>query len=790
MKFPLSWLEDFMVIDKDLQTYIDTLNSIGLEVEGIDIPGKEIDGVITVLVEGTKPHPNADKLKLVDIDTGSEKKQIVCGAPNVREGIRVPYAPSGATLPGGFTLSKKEIRGIESDGMLCSPRELNLGEGHDGIYELESDVEPGQDVCEFLGLNDPIIDLSITPNRPDAMSIYGIAKELCAAFGQEFIEPDFNSFLNDVEIDDSLTDPKVSNQNIDRCPRFIGRTMSVVTGKSPNFMIRRLNAAGIRSINNVVDITNYVLIEYGRPLHAFDLDSLGSSEVIVRDAKDGEEIKILDGTDRTLTSNDLLICSSDNVPQSIAGVMGGFDSQVTDDTKNIFIESAYFKSSSISKTSKRLGLRSESSSRFERGVDPNFTEYGSHRAVELYSKYAGGKASKVQVDDYQNVVEPITLNLRFSRVEKILGNKVTEQEIVDALNPLVIKIESIPDGVKVTVPTSRPDLTREIDLVEEVARRVGYDKFEPTTPAINSQVGHLNKEQKLQRLIEDLFVGAGFNEAYTLSLEAVDTFAEFGFDENRIVKTKNALRADASILRPIILPGLFKSCENNIAKGIVDFKLFEIGHVFNLPFDENLQPVEDNHLAFIFAGGKDSRPNAGRREYDTFDIIDTIRNIIKTLKLQDSKFEPVSIKGFHPTRTVNIIIDDVNIGFAGQKLGENNLFGAELNLTKLYACESKVVKYEPLSNFPYLSFDLAFVINKEISVDTLRNVILENGDDLIEKLNCFDVFEGDSLGENNKSVAFALRVRSKDSTLSDEDQQNVRSKIISAVEKELGGKLR
>ena len=790
MKFPLSWLEDFMVIDKDLEAYIDALNAIGLEVEGVQIPGEEITGVITVLVENTQPHPNADKLKLVDIDTGIEKKQIVCGAQNVRAGIKVPYAPSGSTLPGGFSLSKKEIRGIESDGMLCSPRELNMGESHDGILELNYDVEIGKDICEVLGLNDPIIDISITPNRPDAMSIYGIAKELCAAFGQALKAPDVNTFLEDIVIDENLPQPKVDIQNDEKCPRLVGRTLSVEIGPSPSFIVQRLTSSGIRSINNVVDITNYVLVEYGRPLHAFDLDSLGSSEIIVRSAKDGEEIKILDGTVKTLLETDLLVCSKDNIPHAIAGVMGGFDSQVTDDTKNIFLESAYFNSASISKTSKRLGLRSESSSRFERGIDPNFTDHGAHRAIQLFTQFANAKVSKLEADEYKNEIKPVTITLRFSRVERILGDAISGDDIVKALAPLVISVLPKNEEVEVVIPTSRPDLTREIDLIEEVARRIGYDKFDSTIPAINIQVGHLNREQKLQRLIEDMLVGSGFNEAYTLPLEASETFQEFGYNKNDIVKTKNALRSDASILRPIILPGLFKTCEHNVSKGISDLKFFEIGHVFNLPFDENLQPNETNHLAIAFTGGQDSRPNSTRREFDVFDAIDVVRNIFSLLKLSDLRIDPTNKVGFHPTRTAKISVGDIEVGFVGERLSDTNMYGAELNLNTLYSCKSESVKYEQLSNYPYLSFDLAFVVDQEVNVDLLQNTIINLGDGKIEEINCFDIFESESLGENKKSIAYALRIRSQDGTMSDEDQSTLRTQIIRGVDTQLGAKLR
>lgn len=791
MKFPLSWLEDFMTVDKDIQTYVDTLNSIGFEVEGVEIPGKEISGVITVLIEGVTKHPDADKLNLVDIDTGKDKRTIVCGAPNVAVGLRVPYAPSGAELPGGFKLSKKEIRGIESDGMLCGAEELGMEAVLDrGLLVLGEDAEPGSDFVKYLGLDDPIIDLSITPNRPDAMNVIGIARELCAAFDQELKLPDTDKFLDGIKTDEKLTKAEATIEDEEKCPRFFGRTASVKVDPTPSWMVKRLEKAGMRSINNVVDVTNYVMLEMGRPVHAFDLDKLGTNHIVIRNAHDGEKLTTLDGVDRVLTSNDLVLAAKDGDALDVAGVMGGESSEITETTKNVYLTSAYFTPAPLSKTSKRLGLRSEASSRFERGVDPAIVVTGANRVLQLFVEHCGAVLSSSEVNLYPKEIKEGKVALRFDRVERILGMAITKEEIIKALTPLVVSISETKDGIEAVIPTSRPDLTREIDLIEEVARRVGYDKFESTIPAINSQVGGLNREQKIQRQLEDLLVGAGFHEAYTLPLEGLDTYAEYGFAETDLVKTKNALRSDASILRPRIMPGLFKSAQDNIAKGIVDLKLFEIGHVFNLPFDENLQPQETNHLCVVFAGGEDSRPTATKREYDVFDAMDVARSIFAALKIENVTFETMTHKGFHPTRTVKIMIDNVEVGFVAQKLGEEKLIGLELVLDLVYKRKQKTIMYEPLSNFPYLSFDLAFVVDKTVDVDTLQKSILKFGGSQIEEINCFDIFESDSLGEGKKSVAYALRIRSTDGTMSDEDQAKLRSQIINGVDKKLGAKLR
>jgi len=791
MKIPLSWLADFMDINNSVNEYVDMLNQLGFEVEGVDRPSEEIRGVIIAKVLETHPHPNADKLKLVDIDTGTEQKQIVCGAPNVRAGLTVPYAPSGATLPGGFKLEARKIRGIVSDGMLCSARELNLGESHDGIMELNEDLVAGSDAIEVLGLDDTIIELSITPNRPDAMSIVGIARELCAAFNQELKLPDVNRFLDGIEYDDSLPKAQVEVLDPEKCPRFVGRTMSVQVGPSPEWMSNRLQKCDQKSINNVVDVTNYVMLEWGRPLHAFDLDHFGTSKIVVRRAHDGEEVTLLDESVRSLVSDDLVIATDDGNARGVAGVMGGLDSGIYETTKKVYLESAYFTADSVSKTSKRLGLRSEASSRFERGVDPNFVEYGSHRACQLLSQVADAKISSSQVDVYPNKIDPAEIVLRSSRVERILGDKISTSEIKQFLDPLVE--EAVVDGetLKVLAPTFRPDLTREIDLIEEVARKRGLNSFEPTLPNSLVQVGGLNENQKKRRALEDALVGAGLFEAYTLPLEAVETYEPFGFSDSDLVKTKNALKSDASILRPMIIPGLLKSVKRNEAKGITDVQLFETGNVFNLPFDENLQPKENCHLAAVLSGSIDSRPQGDLRSVDVFDAIDIVNIIVSTLNLSQPEFREIAnTKGFHPTRCSDVFIDGVKVGVVGQLIDSNDAVAFEINLDTLFSCKQKDSTYKSLSNLPFVAFDLALVVSKNVSVQDLKRSLLIHGGDELESLRLFDIFEGSSIGNDKKSITFSLRVRPRDATWEEEDQAKYRLKLIDGVAKDCQAVLR
>ena len=791
MKIPLSWLADFMDINHSADEYVDMLNQLGFEVEGVECPGEDIRGVIIVKVLGTNPHPDADRLKLVDVDTGTEHKTIVCGAPNVREGLTVAYAPSGATLPGGFTLEAKKIRGIISDGMLCSTRELGLGEDHAGIMELSSDLVAGSDACEALGLDDTIIEVSITPNRPDAMSIVGIARELCAGFNQQLKLPNVDKFLDGIEVDKSLPVAQVAVEDSEKCPRFVGRTLSVEVGPTPEWMVRRLVKADQKTINNVVDVTNYVLLEWGRPLHVFDVDVLGSTDMVVRRAAKGEKLVLLDESERTLDENDLVVATADGKAHALAGIMGGQDSGTYDTTKTVYLESAYFSPETVSKSSKRLGLRSESSARFERGVDPNFAAYGSRRACQLLAEVASAKISPVEVDVYPEPIKEKTISLRSSRVERILGDSVSGDEIKKFLEPLVVSIKKNSEGFDITVPTFRPDLTREIDLIEEVARRRGLNTLEPTLPNSLVQVGGLSREQKKRRLVEDALVGAGLCEAYTLPLESEEIYAPFGFGPDDLVRAKNPLRSDASVLRPFILPGLMKSVNKNISRGITDIAFFEMGHVFHLPFDENFQPREATHLSVVLSGDVDTRPHDRIREVDVFDAIDLLNIVTDTLRLPRAELRDVpGGAAFHPTRSNDVYLDGKKFGVVGELIGDVKAVAFELNVDVLLEFKERDMTYVPSSNLPFVSFDLAFVVDVSTTAGEVEAALKKYGGKELEHLHLFDVFQGQALENGKKSLAFAVRVRPQSETFNDEQLAAYRARVIDGVSKDCNAQLR
>ncbi len=463
MRAPLSWIREFTPLDAGaVDAIADALNQLGLEVEAIDQPGRDVNGVVVARILDVVPHPDADRIRLADIDYGDGQIRVVCGAPNIEAGMVVPFARVGAVLPGDFTIERRKIRGVVSEGMLCSARELGLGDDHAGILALAADAPLGTDVREVLGLDDVVFDLSITPNRPDAMGIEGIARELAAHFDLPF-QLDAHEIA---PIVDQVAGAHVVVEAPDRCPRFVALAARVTMGESPDWMKRRLTLAGMRPISNVVDVTNYVMLERCRPLHAFDLGRLAGRGIVVRLAADGEKMTTLDGVERTLTGADLLICDAERAAQGIAGIMGGSAAEVSDTTTEILLESAFFEASGIALTSKRLGLRSEASARFERGVDPNNTATGAARAMELLAQVAGAVPAPGAIDVYPRPIERERITVRTERVNKLLGTSLSAADVAGYLTPLGISVQ----GAEASVPTFRPDLTREIDLVEEVAR--------------------------------------------------------------------------------------------------------------------------------------------------------------------------------------------------------------------------------------------------------------------------------------------------------------------------------
>jgi phenylalanyl-tRNA synthetase beta chain len=795
MRAPLSWIRDFTPVEAPVDEIVGALNQLGLEVEGVEEPGREVGGVVAARVLGVEPHPNADKLTVVDVDYGSGSTRVVCGARNVDAGDVVPYAPAGARVPELGVLESRKIRGVESDGMLLAPDELGLGDDHEGIVHLDDTTEAGADVRRLLDLDDVIFDLSITPNRPDAMCIVGVARELAAHFDLPLRVPEAHA-PTDPAVKSDIT---VRIDASDHCPRYLARVAEVTMGRSPSWMEQRLVKAGMRPISNVVDVTNYVLLERNQPLHAFDLDRLGGRGILVRLAEPGERITTLDGVERALEPEDLLICDATGAPQAIAGIMGGGTSEVSDGTKVILLEAAYFERMGIARSSKRLKLRSESSARFERGIDPNGVAEHAERAMELFAEVAGARVVSEVVDEYPSPIEPARIDVRTSKVNRVLGTRLTDGDILDALRPLEIEVSGSGDDITASAPTFRPDLEREIDIVEEVARRVGFASIGRTVARPDEQIGGLTRRQRELRTVADAMVGAGLAEAVTIPLVAPGDLERTGAPVDRLVEATNPLRAEESVLRTRILPGLLRAVAFNRGHGLSDIALFEVGRVFLAPTSRDaLLPDEPTNLAVVLAGMVRRRPVEPDRPVDPYGVLDVLNVVFGALEIVDGRTESVMRTGFDPTRAAAIVVDGNEIGVGGEvdpgvlealELAPP-VVALELDLDQLLGARRRDRMFRPPSPYPPSSIDLAFVVGEDVAAGAVAVTLRGAAGDLLEDLRLFDVFRSDDLGAGRKSLAFAMRFRAPDRTLTDDEVGEVRRRCIDAVAREHGGELR
>jgi phenylalanyl-tRNA synthetase beta chain len=782
MRAPLSWIRDFTPVDAPVDELVAALNRVGLEVEGVEQPGREVLGVIAGRVLEVTAHPDADRLRLAEVDTGSGTTQVVCGAPNVHPGMVGAYAPAGATLPGGITLEPKKLRGQVSNGMLLSAQELGLGDDHTGIVELDDATALGTDVREVLDLDDVIFDLSITPNRPDAMCVIGVARELAAHFRLPFDVP--TPAVPTAPLDRPIG---VLIEAPERCPRYLGRVATVTLGDAPPWMRQRLVKAGMRPISNVVDVTNYVLLERNQPLHAFDLDRLTGPGIVVRVAEPGERLTTLDGVERALEPEDLLICDAARTPQAIAGIMGGGDSEVSAATRAILLESAYFERMGIARSSKRLKLRSEASARFERGTDPEGVAAAAERAMELLAAVANADVARDAVDQYPRPVTRPRIGLRTSRVNGILGTAVSDTQVLDALQPLEIDVTGRGDDLVATPPTFRPDLEREIDLIEEVARRVGFDAIGRSVARPRDQIGTLTRAQHERRLVADALVGAGAAEATTIPLVAPDLLTPF--ELGPAVELTNSLRADESVLRTALIPGLLTIAAANAARGRPDLALFELGTIFAAPVPGAHQPTERQHVAALTTGTLARRPLEPDRPLDVLDAVDLLRVVVDALELAEWELDPALIPGFHPTRAAHVVIAGQPVGVVGEltaaTLATNGApkpaVAFEVDLDAVAAAPRRARTFQMLSPFPPSTIDLAFVVDETITAAALARTLRAAGGPLVEAVEAFDEFHSPQLGAHRKSLAFTVRFRAPDHTLTDAEVGELRQHGIDAV---------
>ncbi|MGB5169142.1 MAG: phenylalanine--tRNA ligase subunit beta [Acidimicrobiia bacterium] len=793
MKFTLDWLREFVDLPtNDPEEIAAAFESLGHEVEGWERVETRFTDVVIGRVLEVGAHPNADKVRVTKVDVGDEVLDIICGAWNFDAGAIVPVAKPGAVLQGDFKIAQRKIRGVTSNGMICSESELEVGDDADGIMVLDTDYPDagqhlGEDFLHLLPHDDVVFDVTITPNRPDCMSVYGLARELAAYYEISIIEPQLGYPIGEAVTSVAILDDMA-------CRRFVGREVHGITvGSSPHRIRARLAAAGVRPINNVVDASNYAMIEFGHPTHAFDADRLGET-VVVRHAAEGELVTTLDDIERSLLSTDIVVADATR-PVAIAGVMGGADTEVVDETKNVLVEAAYWDPPSVLLTSRRLGLRSEASARFERGMDPEFCRFAADRVAQLLVETAGGTIAGL-VDAYPAPPVPRVIDLSMDEIERVLGIRLTPAAAASLLQRLGFGVSG-GDPLRVVVPTRRPDVVRPVDLIEEVARLYGYDKI-PARLRLGDGIGLPDRERRL-RSMRSLLVGAGYHEIISFSfigaadLDALDLPAH---DPARTgIPVVNPLRDEEGVMRTTLLAGLLKGAAGNLAKRIDDVRLFEIGKVF-LPGDGVL-PEQPDRLGFVATGRSTQNWDGTTRGYDVYDATGLWDLIAQATGINSADVRATSKAPFHPGRATQIVVDGRVLGTVGEihpavtgALGiEGRVIAGELDLDPLVADREPWVFQEP-SSYPPQVFDLAFEVDATVPAGSILAAIDGAGRGLVEKRRIFDVYEGDPIPPGRRSIAINLAVRAPDRTLSDEDVTPIRRAIVEAVEQATGATLR
>lgn len=774
----------------------------GIEVEGVDVLNDGIKGVVIGHVVEKEQHPDADKLNKCQVDLGNgELTQIICGAKNVDKGQKVAVATVGAVLPGNFKIKKAKLRGEVSNGMICSLQELGIEsklvakEYSEGIFVFPNDVEVGADALEKLNLDDAVLELGLTPNRSDALSMLGVAHEVAAILGREVKYPEI-SYENSLEKSSDLVDVKVDAPEDN--PLYIAKVIKNVTiAPSPLWMQTRLMAAGIRPHNNVVDITNFVLLEYGQPLHAFDYDRLGSKEILVRRAQDGEKIVTLDDQERTLTSEHLVITNGIE-PVALAGVMGGANSEVQSDTKTVLLESALFNGGRIRIASKDHGLRSEASARYEKGVDPNRVPAAAERAAQLISLYAGGEVLEGNVEVRTASFEPKTVRTTVEKVNRVLGMEISAEEMKSILERLQFEVVLDNSTLAVKVPTRRGDITIEEDLVEEIARLYGYDNIPTTLPVGQAIPGKLTEYQEKRRKVRRYLEGTGLYQAITYSLSSEEKAAKFALETSELTRLALPMSEERSVLRLSLLPHLLDALRYNLARQIDQVALYEIGSVF-LSQGKDVQPLEKERLSGAITGLWHSHSwQAEKKPVDFYVAKGILDGLIDLLGLTSQvEYKQAKREGMHPGRTAELYLGEKLVGFVGQvhptvqkELDLTETYVFELSLVDLLTTNVEETRYESIPRYPSITRDIALVVNKDVVAGDIKKVITESGGKMLKEVAVFDLYEGDRLEEGKKSVAFSLRYFDPERTLTDEDVTKTHQKVLDAVEEKLGATLR
>lgn len=807
MRVSYKWLREYVDIPVSPSELADRLTAVGLAVEGYEDLGAGVEKVYTGKITKIEPHPNADKLVICSVDVGGpENLQIVTGATNINENDVVPVALEGARLARGIKIKKTKLRGVESRGMLCSGEELGLdpenmpeSQAH-GIMILDPDTPLGLDAKPFAGLDDVILELELTPNRGDCLSMIGVAREVAAIFNIPLKIP--RPALR--PLDDSITGKVVVDiEEPELCSRYIAKLLTNVRiFPSPDWMQERLRAAGVRPINNVVDVTNYVMMELGQPLHAFDFQKLKDGHIIVRRAGQSEMMVSLDGVERTLSS-EMLVIADPSGPVAIAGVMGGLDSEVTAETRTVLLESANFNPVSVRRTAKALGLRSESSLRFEKGVDINGCLRAAERAAQLLQDMGACDVIAGQVDNYPRPVTEKTVSVRPTRVNHLLGTDISAAECKEILSRLQFNVqEGAGDELLVTVPTFRPDISLEVDLIEEVARMHGYDRVPDALPVGKSTQGSRTREQSLIQKIRQALTACGLYEIITYSFHSQEVFNRLGIAPDsplrNAVTLQNPLSEEQAVMRTLMLPGVLDVLQRNYNRRNHNGGVFCTGRVFYPRVGEEL-PEEREKLAAAVMGNTEKTWNNPARDMDFYYAKGILEALFDSLRITGYNFEPVTGEpGYHPGRTARVQIKGKDVGTLGEihpRVLEayelpQRVAAFELYLDILLEYAGEVARYRPLPKFPGVDRDLALVVPEDVLVRDVLRLIRKAGGELLRSVQLFDVYMGKQVKEGYQSLAFSLKFQAEDRTLTDKEIGSYMDAITTRLAKEIGVELR
>ncbi len=804
MNTPLSWIKAYVPdLECTDQEYMDAMTLSGTKCEGFERLDADLDKIVVGQIEKIEKHPDADKLVICQVNIGTETTQIVTGATNVKEGLKVPVVLDGGRVagghdgkktPGGIKIKKGKLRGVESNGMMCSIEELGSTTEfypeapENGIYIFDDSVEVGADAVEVLGLHDTVFEYEITSNRVDCYSVLGIAREVAATFRKPFVAPKVKAVGTTGDVNDYI---KVEVKDADLCPRYCAKVVkNVKIAPSPEWMQRRLSACGIRPINNLVDITNYVMEEFGQPMHAYDLSKIKGNKIVVRRAEDGEKFTTLDGQERTLDRDMLMICDEEKAI-GLAGIMGGENSMITDDVQDMLFEAACFDGTNIRLSSKRVGIRTDASGKFEKGLDPNNAEAAINRACQLIEELGVGEVVEGMVDFYPEKKEEHQIKFDPDYVNNLIGFDLTEEEMISYFPALELEYDK--ETKMITVPTFRQDLIGMCDIAEEITRFYGYDKIPTTLPSGEATSGKLSEKLRIDELARSVALYCGFSQGMTYSFESPKVFDKLLLPEDsdlrKTVTISNPLGEDFSVMRTTSLNGMLTSLATNYNRRNKDVRLFEMGNIY-IPKELPVTDLPDERMQFTLGFYGDG---------DFFTMKGVVEEFLGQVGIdKDISYDAKAGKTFlHPGRQANVVYNDTVIGYLGEvhpTVCENynmktRAYVAVIDMPYIYEMANFDKKYEGIAKFPAVSRDISMVVPKEILVGDIEAVIKQRGGKILESYSLFDIYEGDQIEKGFKSVAYNIVFRAKDRTLEENDIAGAMKKILNGLER-LGIQLR